>query len=383
MSNLDTMVLELKSRNVRRIHVLAWRDLEDPDAGGSEIHADAFMSRWQEAGLDIVHRTSAAAGLPSTAQRHGYEVIRRGGRMTVFPRTAVSELARRMGTFDALVEIWNGVPWLSPLWCRRPRLLVYHHVHGPMWDQVFPAPIAAVGRLVETKLAPPWYRSTPTVTLSNDSYEEMVHLGWPKKNLHIAPAGVEPFFSPGESRSEYPSVVAVGRLAPVKRFEALLEQIAITRRRVPNVTLTIVGEGPERQHLETWIRSHQAQDWITLAGRISQEQLRSLYRRSWLITSASLTEGWGLTLTEAAGCGTPAVATDVGGHRSSVLHEKTGRLAPLNSLGETLADVLLDHTSRQALGIAAEKRARTLSWDLLAEQVLAPLHLEVVRKQTH
>ena len=96
-----------------------------------------------------------------------------------------------------------------------------------------------------------------------------------------------------------------------------------------------------------------------------------------------MTEGWGLTLTEAAGCGTPAVATDVGGHRSSVLHEKTGRLAPLNSLGETLADVLLDHTSRQALGIAAEKRARTLSWDLLAEQVLAPLHLEVVRKQTH
>jgi glycosyltransferase involved in cell wall biosynthesis len=149
------------------------------------------------------------------------------------------------------------------------------------------------------------------------------------------------------------------------------------------VTLTIVGEGPERERLETWIRTHHAQAWVTLAGRISREELRSLYRGSWLITSASLTEGWGLTLTEAAGCGTPAVATDVSGHRSSVLHEKTGRLAPLSSLGETLAELLLDHSSRQVFGVAAEKWARTLSWDLLAEQVLAPLHFEVVRKRTH
>jgi len=383
MSTLDNMVSDLKSRDIRRIHVLAWRDLEDPDAGGSEIHADAFMSRWQEAGLDIVHRTSAAAGLPSTAQRHGYEVIRRGGRMTVFPRTAISEFTRRMGAFDALVEIWNGVPWLSPLWCRRPRLLVYHHVHGPMWKQIFPAPIAAVGRLVETKLAPPWYRTTPTVTLSNDSYQEMIHLGWPEKILHIAPAGVDPFFSPGENRTAHPSVVAVGRLAPVKRFDALLQQMEVARSRLPSVTLTIVGEGPERERLETWIRTHHAQAWVTLAGRISREELRNLYRGSWLITSASLTEGWGLTLTEAAGCGTPAVATDVSGHRSSVLHEKTGRLAPLSSLGETLAELLLDHSSRQVFGVAAEKWARTLSWDLLAEQVLAPLHFEVVRKRTH
>ena len=46
---------------VRRIHVLAWRDLDDVDAGGSEVHADELMSRWATAGLDIVHRTSAAS----------------------------------------------------------------------------------------------------------------------------------------------------------------------------------------------------------------------------------------------------------------------------------------------------------------------------------
>ena len=52
---------------VRRVHVLAWRDLDDPDAGGSEVHADEFMRRWAAAGLEVTHRTSAAVGQPATA----------------------------------------------------------------------------------------------------------------------------------------------------------------------------------------------------------------------------------------------------------------------------------------------------------------------------
>ena len=61
-------------------------DLDDPDAGGSEVHADEFMRRWAAAGLDITHRTSEAVGQPSTATRNGYKVIRRGSRYSVFPR---------------------------------------------------------------------------------------------------------------------------------------------------------------------------------------------------------------------------------------------------------------------------------------------------------
>lgn len=372
------MVQDLQERGIRRVHVLGWRDLADPEAGGSEIHADAFMRRWQQAGLSILHRTSRATGLPSSERRSGYEVVRRGGRLTVFPRTMVSELTRRMGAFDALVEIWNGVPWMSPLWCRKPRLLVYHHVHGPMWSQIFPAPVAVAGRLVETRLAPPWYRRTPTVTLSADSYDEMVALGWSPRNLHIAPAGVDPFFSPGDHRTAHPSVVAVGRLAPVKRFDLLIEQFANTRQRVPTATLTIVGEGPERTRLEAIINTYGAGEWIRLLGRVSQDELLSLYRRSWLITSSSLTEGWGLTLTEAAGCGTPAVASDVPGHRSSVHDGRTGRLVPVESLGEALADILLADRQRKEFGRAALVWARSLSWDLLARQVLAPLHRRVI-----
>ena len=47
---------------LRRMHVLAWRDLDDVEAGGSEVHAAEIASRWAAAGLDVVMRTSHAQG---------------------------------------------------------------------------------------------------------------------------------------------------------------------------------------------------------------------------------------------------------------------------------------------------------------------------------
>lgn len=375
---LRSMVADMVDRDVRRVHVLAWRDLDDDEAGGSENHADEFMRRWQEAGLSVMHRTSHAVGRPSVDVRHGYDVVRRGGRMTVFPRVAISETLGRMGPYDALVEIWNGVPWLSPIWCRKPRILILHHIHGPMWNQMFPKPIAAVGRTIESRLAPPLYRRTPTVTTSTDTHEELIHLGWKPELVTTGPVGVDDFFSPGGDKTTHPSILAVGRQAPVKRFLDLLEQVRRTRERVPNVTLTLVGDGPERGSIEAWIRDHDA-SWVTLTGRVERTVLRDHYRRSWIVASASLAEGWGLALTEAAGCATPAVATDISGHRCSVLHDRTGILAPLNELGDAMAVVLSDEVLRKRLSTEAVRRARTLTWDALAVGVLEPLHGQVVR----
>ena len=172
------------------------------------------------AGLDIVHRTSAAVGLPAEADRNGYRVVRRGSRYSVFPRTAVSELTGRMGRSDALIEIWNGVPWFSPVWYRRPHMTILHHVHGPMWDQIMPGPLAGAGRFLEARLAPPFYRRSAMVTPSEATREELLELGFRPERVTAVDNGVDPFFTPGgEPHGRRPVVVAVGRLAPVKRFE--------------------------------------------------------------------------------------------------------------------------------------------------------------------
>lgn len=360
------VVSDLRTAGVRRLHVLAWRDLDDPDAGGSERHADEFMSRFAAAGLDIVHRTSSAEGLPAVSHRNGYRVIRRGSRFSVYPRTIASEVTRAMGKYDALIEVLNGVPWCSPLWCRRPRLTFLHHVHGPMWDQILPATLAGFGRRLETDLAPRVYRRERVVTPSQSTREELIELGFPPANVVAVPNGVEPNFTPGGTRSPTPLVVAVARLAPVKRFQLLIHSAVETKESVPDLRLVIVGDGPERDHLEHLVNHHGARDWITLSGHIEHDDLVNLYRSAWLVASASLAEGWGLSLTEAAGCGTPAVATDIRGHRSSVVDGETGLLASSLELGTAMAKVLIDDDLRDRLGRAAERRARTLTWEASA-----------------
>lgn len=379
--SLGDMTRDMIDRGVRTIHVLGWRDLGDPEAGGSEIHADEFMRRWQEAGLNILHRTSAVAGQPDSILRNGYHVIRRGGRLGVFPRVIASEMLHRMGAFDAVVEIWNGVPWFSPIWCRKPRLVVLHHVHDQMWKQILPGPAAWFGRQLESKLAPPMYRKTETVTLCQDSREDLEHLGWPSHRVHVAHAGVDSFWAPGGDKTSHPSVVAVGRLAPVKRFDQLLIQFKKVHEQLPGAVLTIVGEGTERARLEQWIEAHDAGKWIRLEGRVEKERLRQLYRSSWLAASASVAEGWGLTLTEAAGCGTPAVATDIGGHRSSVLNGRTGSLVELEHLGNRILELLIDEEVRSRMAAEASARARTLSWDDLAARVLHPLWQNILQRK--
>lgn len=362
----------------RRVHVLAWRDLDDPDAGGSELHAHEFMRRFADAGLHVLHRTSAAVGQPATSTRSGYDVVRRGSRYSVFPRAVASELVHRMGGFDALVEVWNGVPWLSPLWCRKPHIMFLHHVHGPMWDQLLPKPFAAAGRIMETRLAPPLYRRVRTLTPSDATRDELIGLGFHPQRVTAVSNGVDPFFTPGTSPSPVPLLVGVGRLAPVKRFGLLFEAALVARRRVPELQLVIVGEGPERILLEQLIALHDASSWVTLAGHVDRADLLALYRRAWLVGSASLAEGWGLSLTEAAACGVPAVATDISGHRCSVVDGVTGILADVDHLGDVIADVLENPGRRAALGEAALVRARSLTWDKSALGVIRGLHQEVL-----
>jgi len=376
---IEELAAEMISVGCSRVHVLAWRDLDDPDAGGSEVHADHFMRRWAAAGLDVTHRTSSAEGLPAIAERNGYHVVRRGSRYSVFPRGVARELRSRR-QYDALVEVWNGVPWLSPVWCRKPRITFLHHVHGPMWDQLLPRPFAFMGRAVEARLAPPFYRRTVTLTPSDATRDELLHLGFRPDRVIAVNNGVEEMFQPADGHAPVPTIVCVGRLAPVKRQDQLIEAAVVAKRRVPELQVVIVGEGPLHGLLQERIAAHQAGDWIHLAGRLSHEELVSLYQQAWLVTSASLAEGWGLTLTEAAACGTPAVATDVNGHRSSVVDGVTGVLVPLEDLGETIADVLLDDDRRNRLAEAALARAKTLTWEASARGVLQALHDQVMAK---
>jgi glycosyltransferase involved in cell wall biosynthesis len=362
--------------------MLAWRDLADVEAGGSELHAAKIAKIWAEAGIEVTMRSSYAQGHPPEGLRDGYRVVRRRGRYMVFPAAVIAELRGLYGPRDGLVEIWNGVPFLTPLWARGPKITLVHHVHRQMWRMVLEERLARMGEIFESQVAPPLYRRVPVLTLSESSRQELIeYMRLRPDRVKVVPPGVEPRFTPGGSKTENASILAVGRLMPAKRFDEMIRIAARARERVPDLELVIIGDGYEREILEELARSIDGGDWVKLPGKVTDDELLDLYRRSWVVASASIAEGWGMTLTEAAACGTPAVATRIAGHQDSVVDQQTGLLADSSAqFVDELVAVLTDRELRERLGEGARKHAATFTWDATALGVFAPLAQEALRR---
>ena len=306
---------------LRRIHVLAWRDLDDVEAGGSEVHAATVARLWAEAGIEVTMRTSYAQGHPPVINRDGYRVVRRAGRYMVFPRAALQR-GQLDGTAPATASSRSGTA------CRSSRR------SGPaapassscttstptMWKMVLPPNLATFGETIERRIAPPLYRRSRIVTLSESSRRELVdELGFrPDARLRRA-ARHRPRFSVGGERADAP---ARRRRRPAGAGEAVRRahpgRWPRCDRHIPTPSSLIVGDGYERETSRRWSATSTPPIGCRLPGRLSDDALVDLYRRAWVLASASAAEGWGMTITEAAACGTPAVVTDIAGHRDAV-----------------------------------------------------------------
>jgi glycosyltransferase involved in cell wall biosynthesis len=360
---------------LRSIEIVAWRDLDHPEAGGSEIHAARIAERWAAAGIDVALLASRAPGANRRFSKDGYQVRRPAGRYSIFPVVGASALARRGSRPDGTIEVWNGMPFFSPAWAAHPRVVFLHHVHDGMWDLVLPSPLAAIGKLIERRLAPRLYRTTPVVTLSESSRRAILELlGLTPSQVSVVAPGVDDRFSRGGKRDADPLLLAVGRLVPYKRFDLLVETLVRIHERHPNVGAVIAGEGSERPALEALIASHQAQEWLHLPGRVDDERLVDLYRRAWVLMSTSAYEGWGLTISEAAGCATPAVASPIAGHVDAIEDGMSGFLAePGPAMEDAVSAILSNQIVRRRLQRGAFERSQLLTWDKTALETLRVL----------
>ena len=86
-----------------------------------------------------------------------------------------------------------------------------------------------------------------------------------------------------------------------------------------------------------------------------------------------------MTITEAAACGTPAVATRISGHKDALVDGKTGLLAEPGELADALHRVLSDSELRASLSKAAEKHAEQFTWEATAHGTLQVLVDQVRR----
>lgn len=360
------------------ILVLADRDWTHPEAGGSGHNLRCQVKQLLERG----HQVSVlAAGYPG-GQSHelidGVRVHRLGGRSTVFP-TAIWRAGRGLAAdADVVLEIINGITFLTPLWLRRPHVALVHHVHaGSHYVEEMGRIGRPLGALLETLPLRWLYPRTRFVAVSRSTQNGLVGLGIPRDRIAIAYNGVEPEMFVEPERSQQPSFLVLGRLKRYKRIEVVLEALA----GIPEARLEIVGDGSHRAAVEAAASRLDLDGRITFHGHVDEATKRDLLRRSWANVTASAAEGWGLTIAQAAACGTPSVGLATGGLREAIIHEQTGLLArDPAELGEQLRRLAGDRELVEDLGARARERVRLLTWERCAEVTLGALEAEVQAK---
>jgi glycosyltransferase involved in cell wall biosynthesis len=165
------------------------------------------------------------------------------------------------------------------------------------------------------------------------------------------------------------AVVWVGRMVPVKGLDVLLNACPILRSQSrDNPHVYLIGDGPLRNELSNQAASLGITDMIRFVGSQRPEQLGDWYRAADLTVLPSRSEGLPNVLRESHACGTPFVASDVGGIRE--IAEDADRLVPSEN-PQALADALAASLAQPAR--AAQSLRRPLSWDESADALVALL----------
>jgi glycosyltransferase involved in cell wall biosynthesis len=361
------------------ILVLADRDWTHPDTGGNGANLYAQISRWVGWGHRVTMVTGEYPG-SKKVERFGPRLVvhRMGDRVTVFPR-GFWAVRRGVGRdADVVLEVINGITFLTPLWLRKPRVAMVHHVHRELFLGEYPRAGLALYWALE-RLPLLLYRRTPFLTISRSASDELVRDGIPRQNITVEYLGVDSEKYRRGDRSETPRLIFVGRLKAYKRVEVIFDVLET----IPGAKLDVVGEGDHRTDLEAEIERRGLGDRVSMHGYVDEQRKAELYGRAWVNVTASQSEGWSLTVMEAALCGTPSAALAVGGLSESIVGGETGLLAyDTEGLCRSVREIVASPELRDRLGAAAERRARDFSWDRSARAYLEVLHRAAGREAT-
>lgn len=315
------------------------------------------------------------ARAPRTEMRHGIEI--RHPRYPVVPRIGMSmapwllyramvpEVARllRQGhRFDAIDAHYIYPDGVAATWLGRR----------------FGLPVVMTARGTDVNLIPKYKvprrliqgairDAAALVAVSAALKQVLVELGAPDDKVTVLRNGVETnLFQPPSNRAAVrttlgltgPTLISVGGLIERKGHHRTIEAM----RQLPDFTLIIAGEGPERDRLAGLITAYDLGDRVRLLGPRPHRELPSLYGAADASVLASSREGWANVLLESMACGTPVVAANIWGNPEVVQTPAAGVIYEPNT-PTGIADGVRQLFAAKPDRAATRAYAEPFSWD--------------------
>jgi glycosyltransferase involved in cell wall biosynthesis len=340
-----------------RILIYNWKDLTHPAAGGAEVYTEGFARELAARGHSVTLFVSAVEGQPADEVRGAIRYVRRGGRLGVYREARKFWKTEGDGQFDVVLDEVNTRPFLTPRYVRgTPVVALIHQLARDVWQYEVPAPVGLLGRYV---MEPWWlrsYRSVPVLTDSPSSAQSFEAYGI--RGAIPLPIGAAPIDVPDVPKEARPTVVFLGRLVESKRPHHVVEGFRLIEASVPGAQLWLIGDGPYREEIEK-----NAGPNVHVFGRVSSRDREERLTRAHVLVTASVREGWGLNVSEAAACGTPTIGYRAPGLIDSV-PASGGHLVEPNP--QALARALTDFFSGD---LTITPTSSIVTWPAVADAV--------------
>lgn len=357
------------------MNVLAinWRDMNNPEAGGAEVHLHEILSHFVRWGHRATLISAAFPGCAPEDEIDSIRIIRRGNWWNA--NFAIPLFLRRhlaVNRYDVILEDINKVPFYTPLVTNTPVIPVIPHLFG---TTVFreAGPLTASYVVFMESFIPVVYRKCRFMVISQSTKDDLVRRGIDPARIAVVLCGLDHsvYRDLDLERFERPTIVHLGRLRKYKSAEVAIRAMAPIRAELPESRLVIIGDGPHRSALEREARRLRLDDAVEFKGYMEREELVAFLNRSHLLFNPSPKEGWGLTVVEANACGVPVVASDRPGLRDSVRAGETGHLVPygdVHAFAEGALSLLRDDEQWRRMSANAIERVRELTWERCARQ---------------
>lgn len=160
-------------------------------------------------------------------------------------------------------------------------------------------------------------------------------------------------------------ILSVGALIPRKRQDLLIAALPA----LPDATLMLAGRGESESDYRALADRSGVADRVRFLGSIAHDDLPALFAAADVMALVSSSEGLANAWVESLACGTPIVASDVGGIRELVKTREAGRIVAQTpeAVAAAIADILANPPSREAVAV----NVRAFSWDENASQLAA------------